>query len=263
MSSLKSIFRLAPILSFAVLAPIAGDNALAQNDAVDIPRGAPVQDVTLVQGEVPRPAAGGGAPAIDAVKGSATERVGIGPEDSVPAIDGQPVGSESDLYSQIELFKGGEVVVLTVVNSGENMPVSARIDAAKSGRSGPTNLIPFRAKAAGTVVRDGPTDLIPSRLQATEAALRGGAARLVPAQSPVVGTTLRDGPAGVGVQVLAVEDGSPAWRGGLRRADVIESVNRTPVGGVAELGRELDAAGTTAVLQVRRAGKETVVVLLR
>jgi len=263
MSSLKSIFRLAPFFAFAVLAPTAGSDALAQDDAVDIPRGAPVQDVTLVQGEAPSLANGGGTPVIDAVKGSATERVGFGPEGSVPAVDGQPVGSETDLYSQIELFKGGEVVVLTVVNSGENMPVSARIDSIKNSRSGPTNLIPFRATAAGTVVRDGPTDLVPSRLRVTEAALRGGAARLVPAPSPVVGTTLRDGPAGVGVQVLAVEDGSPAWRGGLRRADVIETVNRTPVGDVAELGRELDAAGTTAVLQVRRAGKEAVVVLLR
>jgi len=263
MSSLKSIFRMAPIVAFSMLAPTAGDNALAQDDAMDIPRGAPVQDVTLVQGEAPSLANGSGAPVTDAVKGSATERVGFGPEGSVSAVDGQPVGSETNLYSQIELFKGSEVVVLTVVNGGANMPVSAQIDAVKNGQSGPTNLIPFRATSAGTVVRDGPTDLIPSRPQVTEAALRGGAARLVPAQSPVVGTTLRDGPAGVGVQVLAVEDGSSAWRGGLRRADVIESVNRTPVGDVAELGRELDVAGTTAVLQVRRAGKETIVVLLR
>jgi serine protease Do len=64
-----------------------------------------------------------------------------------------------------------------------------------------------------------------------------------------------------GVLVTAVEQGSPAFRAGLQRGDVILQVNRRPVSTPAEAGRLLGQVtdGSTAFLLIWRNGQETFV----
>lgn len=57
---------------------------------------------------------------------------------------------------------------------------------------------------------------------------------------------------GQGVVVADVEQGSPAWRNGLRTADLILAVNRQPVNTTRELRRALAEAGPTVALDIVR-----------
>lgn len=246
MRSLRSVFCLTTILgSVMIWAPGTTDVALAQCDA----KGGPL---------------------------------GVGSGDSVASVDGKSVGGETDLHTKIELVKGGEVVVLTVPCSEASTPIAARIDSFKNARGGPTDLFVMRARAAdkalgddansliplqspgsGTALRPGPRDLIPSRPRLTETAYQDPPAGRIPSSSPVVGVALQNrSPAG-GVVVESVEAGSPAWRDGLRQADVIASANRIPVRDIAALETALASAGPTVVLEVRRGGMDRVVVLHR
>ncbi len=57
-----------------------------------------------------------------------------------------------------------------------------------------------------------------------------------------------------GVLVADVEQGSPAWRNGLRSADIILAVNRTPVSDKDALTTALASAGPTVTLNIVREG---------
>jgi S1-C subfamily serine protease len=294
MRGLKSVSCLMPVLGLmAVFAPAASDVALAQADALTGP--APEQGKLPNLKNTPR------ALVIEVVKGSRTDRVEIGSGDPSAALDGRAGGGPADLQSTIELVKGGEVVVLTVVESGPNLPLAARIDSVKRKQGGPTSLLPFQSQvtgtarpggptslipsnppAAGGMLRRGPTNLIPSQPQVIDAALRGGQSGPIPLQPQATGTTLEDrtakpnpvsspvtsavlraGPTDDGILVASVEQGGQAWRDGLRQGDVIASVNRNPVRDMAALETELESGGNTVVLEVRRGVNEIVVVLRR
>lgn len=294
MRGLKSISCLIPILGLVMVStPTARDVALAQGERP--PRVAPDS------GEAPDLTNARGASVIEVFKGSQAHRVGVRSGDFTAAVDGQPVSGAEDLWDAVELVKGGEVVVLTVVRSEPGMPIGARIDAVKRGGAGPTSLLPFRSQVigaarpngptrlipskppvTGAVLRRGPTSLLPFQPQVTEAALRAGptspipfqpqatgtvlqdrSAKPIPVLSPVTGAALQDRRAGGGVLVESVEQGSRAWQDGLRRDDVITSVNRSPVRNVAALEAELRSGKNTVVFQVRRGANEIVVVLRR
>lgn len=262
MRDVKSILCLAAIPIFAIVSmPTSGRDAVAQQEA--------------------GPKEAQGTQVIEVIKGSRVERVVVRSDPSIPAGEAPAVAGADELTRQIEVFKGGEVVVLTVVDREPNAPIAERIDAVKSNPGGPTSLLPIRLPAAGAVRPGGPTSLLPAQPRPVEAAVRGGPANLlpdqpgakraalqeaatspIPAQSSVAGAMLRDRPGG-GVVVASVGDDSPAWRDGLRQADVIETVYRTPVRTMAELEKELASAGNTAVLQVRRSGREIILVLRR
>lgn len=49
-----------------------------------------------------------------------------------------------------------------------------------------------------------------------------------------------------------MEAGSPAWRAGLRQADIIVSVNRRSVSSVDDIESVLKDAGDTLLLNIRR-----------
>lgn len=221
-----------------------------------------------------------GTNVIEVVKGSLVDRVVVRSDDPYAAVDRRSAAGADELTRKIEVFKGGEIVVLTVVDSDRSKPVAARIDAFKSHRSGPTYLLPVRLRDAGPAPQSGPTHLLPARLRAAGTAQSSGPTNLhpvqprgatpapgsanpVPSPSPVAGAAFRDLAVGNGVLAASVEKGSPAWQDGLQRADVIESVYCTPVRDLAGLEARLASAGGTAVLQVRRGDDNVVVVLHR
>ena len=57
-----------------------------------------------------------------------------------------------------------------------------------------------------------------------------------------------------GVLVDEVKQGSPAWRAGLRRGDVIINANRQDVQNTAELRNAIDDKDGTLLLRVNRNG---------
>lgn len=283
MRGFKSIFSLLPILAFIVIStPSSTDIALAQVKEKSSHDRVMVQEDAPEQGAEPGLTNAREELVIEVVKGTSIERVSFGSGISTVTADDPSADDPGDLYSQIELFKGGDVVVLTVARGAEDMPVTARVDSVKRNRAGPTNLLPFRLRAEEGTPRDGPTNLVPLQPRAAGAPLRNGPTNLirfqpqaanaalvdaptrrVPSPSPVTGATLRDGMAGGGVLVASVEQGGPAWRDGLRPADVIAAANRTRIRDIAALATMLASAGPTVVLQVHRSGDEAIVVLHR
>ncbi|UCH74481.1 MAG: trypsin-like peptidase domain-containing protein [Rhodospirillales bacterium] len=210
-----------------------------------------------------------------AIAAPGSEKMGIGfavPWVSVQATmqklvarDDRQVSANDELWETIELVKGGEVTIVTVIRSESDAPLEARIDAAKKRSGGPTNIIPTRSSAArGMPSREaaGPTPLIPATTPARRAA---GPTNIMPklTDSLVDGAALRDRPANGGVVVASVDPAGPAWRDGLRQGDVITSVDRNPVRDLAALETQMGTADNTVIFEVRRNDKAVVVVLRR
>ena len=55
--------------------------------------------------------------------------------------------------------------------------------------------------------------------------------------------------------MIEVEQGSPAWRSGLRKADVIVSVNRQSVATQEEMEKALNLSSRSILFNVRRGNR--------
>jgi serine protease Do/serine protease DegQ len=65
-----------------------------------------------------------------------------------------------------------------------------------------------------------------------------------------------------GVEVLAIQRGSPAWSAGLRPGDVIVSVNQRPVTTVNDVAQAIRQQPDTLLLNIRR-GNSAMFLLIR
>jgi S1-C subfamily serine protease len=65
-----------------------------------------------------------------------------------------------------------------------------------------------------------------------------------------------------GVEVLEVEEGSPAWTAGLRKGDIIVSVNRQPVESMGDIEGAIKKGGHGILLNIRR-GDGALFILIR
>lgn len=279
----KSVFRLLPVLAFVVIStPSSMDVARAQVDAARNPRGFMFQNDTPAQRKTPGLTNDSVALDIEVFNGTSVERVSVRSGDPIAATDDPSADDPGDLSSQIELFKGGDVMLLTVAEGAESMPVAARVDSVKRNPVGPVNLLPFLPRSDTENLRAGPTDLIALQPAAAAVTFRKGPTSLVrlrpraagaglagaptsddPSPSPVAGVGLRDDVARDGILVESIGQSSPAWQDGLRQADVITAVNRTPVHDIAALESALASADATVVLEVRRGDDAVIVVLHR
>ncbi len=149
---------------------------------------------------------------------SAAEAAGIKPGDVVIAVNGQPVAGSAALRNLIGLMHVGEEAEITLLRDGRRRTVEAEI-----------------GKATATTLSGGRT--LPKLAGAEFQNLERG--------HPQYGEVQ-------GVLVAQVEQGSPAWRNGLRPGDVILAVNRQPVGTVDALAAALDGAGPTVALNILR-----------
>jgi serine protease Do len=192
--------------------------------------GAQVQDVTpsLARAFKLPTAAGAALPSIE--PGSPAEKAGLQPGDVVTAVNGEPVADANSLRLRISRTAPGTPVKLTVNRPDGQKEITVNL---------------------GT---------LPSQDRDSEGQpdLRGGA------KTPLEGVSVDDLdrqtaqqlqlPATVrGVVVTNVDVASDAYEAGLRRGDVIQSVNRRPVTSV----REFEAAvgrGQTVLLLVNRGG---------
>jgi serine protease DegQ len=149
---------------------------------------------------------------------SAAEKASLKAGDVVIAVGGRPVSGSAALRNLIGLMQVGEEVEVTVLRDGRRRNIEAEIGKAQASTLAGGRSLP---KVAGAEFRN--------------------LDRSDPQYSDLVG-----------VLVAQVEQGSPAWRNGLRNGDVILSVNRQRVGSVGDLSEAFEQAGPTVALNILR-----------
>jgi len=179
--------------------------------------GVVIQDVTPAMARALDLNVTEGAIVPQVMEDSAAEKAGIRKGDVIVGVDDKPVKGASDLRNRVGLLRAGDKVRLELIRDGKHRTVTATI-----GEREVTQL-------AGN-------DVSPRLAGATFGDLKGKGAQ-------------------TGVAVSGVERGSPAWSAGLRPGDVIVSLNRKDVGGVADLKGMAGSLGDTLLLNVQRDGQ--------
>jgi serine protease Do/serine protease DegQ len=146
--------------------------------------------------------------------GSAADRAGLKVGDIVTEVNGKPVRDASTLRNSIGLLRVGQEVKLKVLHEGKTKHLVARVEEPSMSKQGGEHL---HAQLTGAVLAELDDN-------------RGG---------------------GKGVLIAEVEAGSPAWRNGLRKGDIIVSVNRQGVESVAQLQQAVNGS-QTLLLNIRR-----------
>ena len=183
----------------------------------------------------------GGALVTQVLKDSAAARAGIRAGDVVTAINGRSVKSAAEFRNAIGLLRVGDKVELALLRDGESRKLTAEV-------ADPAAQTTSAAEGNDTNVPEG----------GQHRALEG--AQLEDGQGSTSGGN------GTGVLVRAVAAGSPAANAGLRANDLIVAANGARITNRGDLSNAWRTAnnrgGSTLVLQVRRAG-ETTIILLR
>jgi serine protease Do/serine protease DegQ len=157
--------------------------------------GVQIQDLTPELARALDIDAAGGAIISQVFPGSSAERAGLGEGDVIVNLNGRQVDDASDLLNALGLQRVGSEIALEVLRDGNTRKVVAVIDDVEPDASIGEQLDPRLAGA-------GFGELTEQQLRSRR---RGG------------------------VVVSEVVQGSPAWSAGLRRGDIIVSVNRRSV----------------------------------
>jgi Do/DeqQ family serine protease len=159
-----------------------------------------------------------GAVVSKVIAESAAAKAGIERGDVIVAVDGVPVPNAASLRNQIGFREVGSTVKLDVLRGGQRRTVAVTIAPFEQQKAEGKSLSPL---LDGAVLGEiGPND-------------------------PDYGRA-------AGVAVLDVQQGSPAWNGGLRKGDVITSADRVPVGSVKSLREALAHRRGAILLHVLR-----------
>ncbi len=158
--------------------------------------------------------------------GSPAAKAGLQAGDVVIAVDGAAVRSSADLRNKIGLARVGTTIELTVARDGEVETVRAEI-------ADPRRL-ELRGKRA-------------------QRRLSGASFARLSEDSPLFGRV-------EGVQVTRIERGSPAWRLGLRKDDVVVAVNRTPVSNLDQFMAAARKSTGALVLKIQRGNAQVFIV---
>ena len=180
-------------------------------------------------------ASNGGALITQVAKESAAARAGLQAGDVVTALNGRKVKSAAELRNAIGLLRVGDKVQVALLREGKSRTVTAEI---------------ADPAAATTAAASSESGSLPEGAQH-----RG-----------LEGAQLEDAPDnGGGVLVRNVAPNSRAANAGLRQDDVIVAANGVRIPNTAALSAAWRAAaargGNTLVLQVRRSGDITILVL--
>ena len=162
-----------------------------------------------------------GALVAGVAQGSAAEKAGIKTGDIIVSINGTAMHNAGELRNAIGMLRVGDTVEVGLLRDGKPLKVSAHI----AERS--------EAETANAV------DINPG----------------------LEGADLADAPAGSGVLVKSVQEGSPAAQAGLRTNDLIVGVGRTPVTNTKSF-REAAKGLNLLLLNVRR-GSAAVLIPVR
>ena len=186
-----------------------------------------VQDLTPELAQAFKLKRQGGAVVSQITPGSAAEQAGLRRGDVIVSLDGRAVAGSSDLRNAIGLLRVGTRVNLTVLRKGKFVMLQAVIADPRA-----------RNQPASTVSKH----------------LSGATLGIISDNYPLAGRV-------AGVQVLAVERGSPAWLAGLRADDVIVTVNHSSVSSMQELVTAVRRNPDSILLNIRRGNGALFVVI--
>ena len=189
--------------------------------------GVVIQDVTPELADALDLRSAEGAVITQVEPGSAAEDAGIEAGDVVVAVDGVPITNSSELRNRNGLTPVGEDIDVTILRDGRRQVIDVEI-----GVAGQTTL------TGGDSF---------SRLRGAEFRnMDPGNARYDDARGPVVGS---------------VQQGSPAWRSGLREGDIVLAVNRIRVRDIDELSSALERSGSAIAMSVLRGNTRLFIVI--
>jgi Do/DeqQ family serine protease len=180
--------------------------------------GAQAQDLTpnLVQA-FNLPSGRAGAVITKVTANSAADKAGLKTGDIVVEVNGKPVRDATDLRNFIGVLRIGEKVDLKLLREGKPLSLNAVVEE------------PQMAQASG---------------KALQPRLEGAKFSDITEGNPLYGQI-------EGVLVLEVEPGSPAWRAGLRKGDVIVSANRKAIKSLSDLEKAVKGSDTL-LLNIQR-----------
>ncbi|MEZ5283380.1 MAG: PDZ domain-containing protein [Vicinamibacterales bacterium] len=170
------------------------------------------------------------------------QKAGIEPGDVILEFNGKSVRNRDELVSHVVITRPGTTVPVKVLRDKKERTLNLTVDE--------LNLDTETTRADRGGPQDEPEEQASAGFGVTMGALNGDVAR-----------RLRLPDDTEGVLVTGVEQGSPAFRAGILRGDVILQVNRQAVSTPAEAGRLLGQVpdGGTAFLLIFRQGQETFV----
>jgi serine protease Do/serine protease DegQ len=180
--------------------------------------GVGVQDITPELAKALNLSRTGGALVSQVRPGSPAAKAGLRSGDVVVAVDGKPVADAGSLRNTIGMLRIGTEVKLDILRDGKELSVSAVIAKPKQ-----------------------------ERVKASKLSGRLSGAELGPIEPdhPLAGQV-------EGVEVIGVERGSAAWTAGLRKGDIIVSVNREPVKDTDGFRAAVEGTRGPLLLNVRR-----------
>jgi serine protease DegQ len=177
-----------------------------------------IQDVTPELAEALDLGVAQGAVVTQVEPDSPAEQADIHAGDVIVEFNGLPVDGSADLRNMVGLVRLGDTAELELIRDGRRQRVEATI-----------------GRAAALTANSG----------ATIEKLQGAEFRNLDSTHPQFGDL-------EGVIVASVEQGSPAWRNGLRQGDIITAVNRSPVSSVEELSNAISDVSSAIALNIVR-----------
>lgn len=186
-----------------------------------------IQDVTPELAEALELGTAEGAVITQVQPGSAAEDGGLMAGDIITAVDGKRISNSTDLRNRIGLTPVGETVDVSVFRDGKRRTIEVEV-----GEIGQLSM-----SGGDTFNR-----------------LQGAEFRNLDLSHPRYDDAR-------GALVASVEQGSPAWRNGLREGDIVIGVNRIRVRNVDELRSALERSGETFALNILRGNVRLFIVI--
>lgn len=170
-----------------------------------------------------------GAVVAQVIPGSPAYDAGIRPGDVIVAANGKAITDAGEIRNLVGLLRLGSRVSLKCMRNG---------------------------KAFSTTLTTIDPNQYIEKVAARDPFLFGTEMRNFDEVTPTLGLVR-------GVQILNMTEESPAWRAGLRRGDVITSVNNTPINNVDELRKTIGKNKKEALLNVIRQGGGALFVVIK
>ena len=173
-------------------------------------------------------------------RGQPAAKAGIEPGDIILEFNGKPVRNTDELVGTVVRTKPGTTVPVKILRDKQERTVNITVDELDLDDED------SRTRSTRETSTE-PDEESAEKFGITMSQLTPEAAQRLRAPSDVQG-----------VLISEVEQGSPAFRAGLVRGDIITRINRQPVRSVQEASRALGAvqSGSTAFLLVLRGGQE-------
>jgi serine protease Do len=172
-------------------------------------------------------------------RGQPAAKAGIEPGDIILEFNGKPVKNTDELVATVIRTKPGTTVPVKILRDKQERTLNVTVDELDLEDEG--------ARQQTRETSSEPDEESSSAFGLTISTLTADTARRLRAPSDAEGVLVSD-----------VEQGSPAFRAGLQRGDIITRINRQPVRTPQEASRALGAvsSGSTAFLLVLRNGQE-------